>query len=120
MVTAMKRIYRTRKATSQYVPPDPLLEHLRPLAYGHVVKLVIQVRKTSGLHQREMNYLMLIAPGKMYGMKPELLHVAVLEKGSFILNPIMGKGLSALTKMGLPTPLAVDLIEKLKKLFGET
>lgn len=98
---------------------DYLLHQLEPLTRGQTVKLVVEVRRRHGRKEREVKIGMLLAPGPLYGFVEQAVVVSLLGSGSCVIFPKQGKGVSALTRAGLPIKLARVLMEKLKSLYGE-
>lgn len=114
----MKRYRRTR-STQRHQPPDLFKDHLAPLKRGRSVKLVVEIQKQNGKQKRTQQYLALLAPANLYDLVPQAVVISVIGKGSCIIFPNMGTGVSDLVKAGLPVKLAVALLEKLRELFGE-
>jgi hypothetical protein len=115
----MKTYRRRRVAQSFSSTPDLLVKHLAPLKMGKPVRLAIDQTKQSGKKTRETKLLMLLAPGALYQMQPDLIIVSVIDKGSCIIDPKAGKGIGSLGKAGVPVRLAIVLLDKLKELYGE-
>lgn len=116
----MKRYRRTRVTQRQETPSDPLRDRLAALLRGSPVELVISYKSKHGRASREVNLLVLLAPGKYYGMLGNLVVVSVVGKGSCVVHLDSGKGVAGLAKAGFPMVLAKALVEQLKTLYGES
>ena len=115
----MKRYRRTRVTQRQEAPSDPLKDRLAALLRGSPVELVISYKSKHGRASREVNLLVLLAPGKYYGMLDNLV-VSVVGKGSCVVHLDSGKGAAGLAKAGFPMVLAKALVEQLTTLYGES
>lgn len=112
----MKR--RTGSRVAQNKPPrrDELEKRLMVLEQGSTVALQINHERQSGKKTREINLLMLIAPGHLYGMGAGKYLVSIPGKGSSIVDVNSDKNVSGLILAGVPTRLARELDRALKQI----
>lgn len=81
--------------------------------------MAMEVKSRHGSRVLTKSILVLLAPGKMYGMLPGAVVITLAGKGSCIVFPGKGKGVGELIKAGMPSPLAKALMSTLDELHGE-
>lgn len=100
--------------------PDYFLAYLQPLLQGMSVKLVLEQERMHGQASRLVQKGLLIAPGNVYGLNARALVISLLGSGSCVIFPDSQTSRGELVKAGLPSRLAIALIDSLKKLYGDS
>ena len=112
--------HRRTRVNRKKEAQDPLRERLRPLRADQAVTLQVNATSKHGKTQRKIEQLLILTPGKLVGMRRELILVALVPKGSAIVNPFDGKMRVGLITLGLPVSLATAIAEAITRVYGET
>lgn len=109
--------------TSSHIDdPNYLLQALMPLRSGMTVRLVQETVSRHGRLQieRVKKTGLLLAPGQLYGLRPDSVVISLLGRGSCVVIPSRQRGVGEIAAMGVPQKLATALFETLTKVYGVT
>lgn len=116
----MIRYRRTRLTERQRKKESPIVERLRPLTSEQAVSLSILTTSQHGKKVVQHERLLVLTPGSLLGMRRDLIMVSHVGKGAALICPFEEtKARMSLVQAGMPSKLVTEMIEALKKIYGE-